>query len=184
MGAASTITCRINDARKPPQAHQQQSVEELSSQVRATFLYLRHGCQLATQKPSMSVITKADWAHVKRVHKESQHFHSDFAHSDYEVGPGRVHSWSSPVLDSSVVIRTGRIHVALWLSTNASPGTACRVKLSKVEGEDGSVSMLCDGVGSTNGQDKLPGLDMMRSTMNGGYAVLVKLELELSRTSH
>merc|ERR1719163_1387847 len=79
-----------------------------------TTLYLRHGGLLSTQKPAMNVVTKADWAHVKKVHKETQYFHSDFAHTDYQVALNNSASWSTPPLEKACMLRSLKLMVTLW----------------------------------------------------------------------
>jgi predicted acyl esterase len=85
-----------------------------------TTLWLRHGGLLSTEKPNMNVVTKADWAHVKTVHAETQYFHSDFAHTDYRVAPGASASWSSLPLEQACVLRGLKIMVTLWVSTSTA----------------------------------------------------------------
>jgi len=119
-----------------------------------------------------------------QVHKETQFFHSDFAHSDYEVAKGSAVSWETPGFGENHLLQKGSVGVHLWLSTNADQ-TDCSATLSLVSGAN--VTALCTGSANTaeRAKDehptKLPGNDMMRSSMSGGFAVLLSLELELGK---
>eukprot|EP00747_Dinoflagellata_sp_TGD_P017504 gnl/TRDRNA2_/TRDRNA2_125863_c0_seq1.p1 gnl/TRDRNA2_/TRDRNA2_125863_c0~~gnl/TRDRNA2_/TRDRNA2_125863_c0_seq1.p1 ORF type:complete len:257 (-),score=48.60 gnl/TRDRNA2_/TRDRNA2_125863_c0_seq1:126-896(-) len=161
-----------------------------------TMLYLRQGGLLCTEKPSMEVVTKGDWDHVKEVHEKSQHFHSDFAHTDYTVGPGSNASWCTAPLDSEVQLQALRVSAVLWFSTSAAE-TDVTVSLlkgkaggagaaAKPDGDYFMWSELCRATANTQfreGKDTpllLPGKGMMAAGANGGYAVAVPLELELA----
>ena len=72
--------------------------------------------------------------------------------------------------------------VRLWLSTNASQ-TDCTATLSLNSG--GKTTTLCSASANTSKRAKdehpvtLPGDDMMRTSMRGGFAVRVTMDLEL-----
>ena len=121
--------------------------------------------------------------HHTQVHKESQFFHSDFAHSDYNTKTSSV-SWESPSFDGIRVVGQGSVPVRLWLSTNAGQ-TECTATLSSVSG--GKSTTLCSASANTAKRAKdehpvtLPGDDMMRTSMSGGFAVLMTMDLKLKQ---
>ena len=93
-----------------------------------TTLFLRHGGQLSTEAPSMSVINDDEMAAAMALHAETQYFHSDFAHTDYigadpanqtaASAPGGA-SWSSAPLSAACTLEGSRIKTVLWIGSNA-----------------------------------------------------------------
>jgi len=158
---------------------------ESCNATQATTLYLRHGGLLSTEKPSMDAVTKADWDHVKIVHSETQHFHSDFAHTDYMVEDGALASWSTPPLADTFVLKGPRVSANLWIGTNAAH-TDFNATLMRFDAQGNSWSPLCSATANTQFRESaetpllLPGKPMMATGANGGYSVALPLQLELA----
>ena len=161
-------------------------LSSLCSAAMATTLFLRHGGQLSTVRPSMAVINDVEMSAAMALHAKTQYFHSDFAHTDYAAAPGNITaggaSFSSQPLVAPRTLQ-GSVRATLWIGTNEVE-TSFTVSLGRWTEASGWAS-LCGATANTlhrEGTDTalpLPGKPMVAASSNGGFAVALPLEMAL-----